>query len=373
MTAAQVVSSQTDIAWRSHAGIPIRNLWVLLVYAAGLAEFEGCLDLAIDDEAELPDVLARLLTVVVERRLRRSLTRNFEPKSAILSRVRGRIDWLKTVSERHLEQGRIGCRFEELTHDTTRNRLVRSALEAMRFVVTDREIARSCRDLARHLETNGVAAQRPSRADLSRDQIAQHDADDRLMVSVARLALDRVLPGESEGVSKLDRLARDEVRLRKIFEDAVAGFYRHELHGRDGWRVHSQAKLKWLQSSATLGIADLLPTMAADVIVDHGDRHRIVIDTKFTGIVTQGAYGNDRFKSAHIYQLYAYLRSQEGQSTLSNDASGILLHPSLDREVDENVIIQGHELRFATVDLSLPGDGIKQRLLQIVGALTIPQ
>lgn len=367
MTITQAASSPTGIAWRSHVGIPVRNLWVLLVYAAGLAKFEECLALDIDEGAELPDVLARLLTVVVERRLRRNLSRGFQPKSAILSRVRGRIDWLTTVSGRHLEQGRIGCRFEELTHDTTRNRLVRAALEAMRLVVTDGEIARRCRELARHLEANGVSAQLPSRSELSRDQIARHDVDDRLMVAVARLALERILPAEAEGVNTLNRLDRDEARLRKIFEDAVAGFYQHELHRRDGWRVHAQARLNWQQSSASPGIAGLLPTMTADIILDQGDRRRIVIDTKFTRIVTLGVHGNERFRSGHIYQLYAYLRSQEGRGIPPDEASGILLYPSLDCEIDEQVEIQGYELRFATVDLSEPGDGIRRRLIQIVG------
>ena len=30
----------SDQVWRSKKGIPIRNLWLLLVYASGLAEFE---------------------------------------------------------------------------------------------------------------------------------------------------------------------------------------------------------------------------------------------------------------------------------------------------------------------------------------------
>lgn len=366
MAAAPFDVTHSEPVWRSHVGIPIRNLWVLLVYAANLAQFEECLDLDVDEDAELPDVLAHLLTVVVERRLRRNLSRDFQPRNAVLSRVRGRIDWLTTVSGRYLEQGRIACRFEEFTHNTPRNRLVRAALEAIGPQVSDGKLARHCREFVRHLDAAGVKAQRPSRAELSKDQFARHDADDRLMVAVAKLALDRVLPAEIEGLNKLNRLERDEARLRKIFEDAIAGFYRHELRPCDGWHVHPQARLYWNGSCATPGIADLLPSMAADIIIDRRDRQRTVIDTKFTGILTVGPYGNDRLKSGHIYQLYTYLRSQEGLHPLSSRAAGILLHPSLNRELDERVTIQGHELRFATVDLSLPGDGIRQRLLQIM-------
>lgn len=367
MSSAEVVTPSCEAVWQSHIGIPVRSLWVLLVYAEKLMEFKECLNLSIDESTELPDVLARLLTIVVRRRLRQNLSRTFHPKNAVLSRVRGRIDLLKTFSGDYLKQARIVCRFEEFTHDTTRNRLVRAALEAMGSVVQNHEIANHCSELARHLEAKGVLAHLPSRSELTKDQIARHDADDRLMVAVAKLALNQVLPAEKEGAIKLAHPNRDEALLRKIFERAVAGFYRHELHGRDGWRVKSQAQIKWQINSETSGISNFLPSMIADIMITQGDKRCIVIDTKFTKIVTKGMFDKERFKSQHIYQLYTYLRSQEGLSSLLDNASGILLYPSVDGEYNEKVTVQGHELYFATVNLSLPGDEIRQRLLHIIG------
>ncbi len=71
---------------------------------------------------------------------------------------------------------------------------------------------------------------------------------------------------------------------------------------------------------------------------------RIVIDTKFTFIVTSGWFREETLKSGYIYQIYAYLRSQVGKGdSLSDSASGLLLHPSVGSMVDEIVIIQGIE------------------------------
>ncbi len=356
-----------DAVWRSYTGIPVRNLWMLLVYAAGLAEFLDCVDADVDEAAELPDLLARLLTVVVERRLRRSLSRGYQPRAELLPRVRGRIDWLETETGMHLRRGRIACRFEDLTQDTPRNRLVRSALETMQRRVRDRELAAACRRLADALRQVGVTAGRPSRAEMSRDQIARHDADDRLMVTVAGFALDSVLPSEAAGNTHLTRLNRDEHLLRRIFEKAVAGFYRHELHGREGWRVRSQASLAWEVELPTPGLIALLPSMAADLVLDQGLSRGIVLDTKFTGIITARPFGGEGLKSTHIYQLYAYLRSQSGRGDAMADvAEGVLLHPSLDRHVDEAVTIQGHRLRFVTVDLSMNSSDIRSALLKVV-------
>ena len=92
-----------------------------------------------------------------------------------------------------MQRGQVACRFEELTHDTPRNRLVRAALEAMRDRGADRWVASDCARLSRELSQAGVSDGRPSRAEMSRDQVAWHDSDDRVMAQVAQLALDLVL------------------------------------------------------------------------------------------------------------------------------------------------------------------------------------
>lgn len=353
--------------WHSHVGIPVRNLWMLLAYASGLARFLDPIEAAMDEDTELPDILARLLASLVERRLRRSLSRGYRTREDTLSRVRGRIDWLRTETGLLLQRGQIACRFEELTHDTPRNRLVRAALESMRHRVTDRQVAFNCARLARDLHQAGVSGVRPSRAEMSHDQIARHDNDDRVMVQVAELALDLMLPSEAAGTGKLTRLDRDEHLLRRIFEQAVAGLYRHELHGVDGWRVRPQARLHWQKGPSTPGLASLLPSMAADIILQHGPSRRIVLDTKFTNIVTGRHHGGVGFKSGHLYQLYAYLRSQTGLGDVAaNNAEGILLYPALKHHVDEAVMIQGHSFRFVTVDLAAPSAKLRSDLLDVV-------
>lgn len=353
--------------WRTQVGIPVRNLWMLLVYASGLARFLDATDGTLDDDADLPDLLARLLVIIVEQRLRRNLSKAYQSRRAVLARVRGRIDWLQTEVEQQLSRGRVTCRFEELTADTPRNRLVRHALETISTRLSNEDLRRQCRLLADDLRRLGVSSNVPSREAVAREHIARNDADDRLMVVAAQLALDLALPGEAAGDTKLPRLDRDEALLRRIFERAVAGIYRHELHGRDGWMVHSQKRLFWAVSDPTPGLEALLPSMSADIVLEQARQRRVVLDTKFTGILTGRPYGGDSLKSAYLYQLYAYLRSQADHGDIYADrAEGLLLHPVLDQEVDEAVTIQGHRIRFATVDLARSAADVRNRLLNLV-------
>ena len=349
--------------------IPVRNIWLLLLYASDLYCRMDASKLAGVEENpdDIPDLVAEILTYEVERRLARNLSLAWRRREAVLNRVRGRIDLRVTESRQLLDRGKVACRFDELTIDTPRNRLVRAALAKLAGVVGRSELARRCRSLAARLERLGVKGERPPRTEVSVDTFGRFDAGDRLMVAAARLAFDLALPNEEMGSSALTSPYRGIEWLRTLFERGVAGFYAVTL-SRDGWRVSHGRTIHWPQESPSPGIESLLPSMVTDIVLEHpGSGRRIVIDTKFNAILTPGHHRKESLRSGYIYQIYAYLRSQESDGNpLSANASGLLLHPSVGQMIDESVIIQGHPIRFATVDLSEFANQIRQRLLTLI-------
>ena len=84
----------------------------------------------------------------------------------------------------------------------------------------------------------------------------------------------------------------------------------------------------------------------------------------------KGGWHRERtLNSGYIYQIYAYLRSQERDyDPLSLHSTGILLHPAVEDGVDEAVVIQGHEIRFATVNLAADSRAIRNELLRLANA-----
>jgi 5-methylcytosine-specific restriction enzyme subunit McrC len=352
------------VAPRLIGRIPVRNIWLLFLYASDLAKFLGRYEAAVEASPEFSDLIARLLCYAVERRLRRNLSRGYRRREAILTRVRGRIDVLKTHSEGLLHQGMVACRFEEQSIDTSRNRLVRAALEALGNRVNEAMLAHQCRRFAGDLGRQGVGGTRPSRAAIASDQISRHDAEDLLMVTLARMVFDLVLPTEETGGHALTDVGRDEVLVRRLFEKAIGNFYAAELSPSHGWKVCRGQRLQWPVESATKGISGILPGMITDIVLDNRtDQRRIIIDTKFTGIFGRSAYRDKVLKSAYLYQMYAYLRSQERpDDPLTANAEGLMLHPAVDCDIDETVRIQGHDIRFVTVDLVQPTSDILARL-----------
>jgi 5-methylcytosine-specific restriction enzyme subunit McrC len=106
----------------------------------------------------------------------------------------------------------------------------------------------------------------------------------------------------------------------------------------------------------------------AECGLDHfAQGQRIVIDTKFNSVLTRGWYREKNIRSGYLHQMYAYLRSQEGDGdSLSENAAGLLLHPAVEETLNESVLIQNHEIRFATVDLAATVLEIREQLLQVL-------
>ena len=351
-----------------HIGrVPVRNLWLLMLYASDLFRTRGIGKVGLEDSPdELPDLVAEILARAVEQRQRRHLSQGYRSREAVLNRVRGRIDVLKTERHQLLARGLVACRFDELTIDTPRNRFVRAALESICRIVRRQDVAHRCRSLAAGMKAQGVSGIAPSRAEMSVDRFGRNDADDRFMVAAAKLAFDLTLPTESLGLSVLSLPDREVTWVRRLFERAVGGFYDVVLSPH-GWLVRCGGTLGWQIEQKTPGIDQILPTMRTDVVLDHApSSRRIVIDTKFTSIVTAGWYREETLRSGYVYQIYAYLRSQVGRGDdLADSATGLLLHPSVGGMVDETVTIQGQRIRFATVDLAAPSGEIRSQLLRL--------
>lgn len=348
--------------------IPVRNLWLLMLYASDLTRIQGAFDALVErDFEDLPNLVARLLADVSENRIRRNLTRGLRHQERVVTRVRGRIDILTTEARSLLAKGEVFCHFEELTINTPRNRLVRAGLDIMARLAHDNNLRHRCRTLAASLVRAGVTSGRPSRAELAGDQIGRNDASDRLMVALAQLAFDLALPTEEAGSTPLVAADREEVWVRRLFEKAVLGFARVEFQPL-GVRVRSGAILDWQVSSASVGLAAILPRMVTDIVLDRPDAgRRLVIETKFTSILAAGRF-RESLKSEYLYQMYAYLRSQEGRDPDWDLARGLFLHPAINATIHERVVIQSHPITFATVDLSRPANAIGNELRGLISA-----
>ena len=339
-----------------------------MLYASKLYQRNNLLrDKGVEENPEdLYDLVAEVLVGAVERRLQRNLGRQYRKHEAILTRVRGQIDILTTASRMLLSQGRIACKFDELSVDNLTNRLLHAALDIASRRVADSTLERRCRNLAVLFTQYGVSSQQLSARDAARITLGRNEREDAEAVDAARLLMEMSIPAEQSGPTTTRNAERDAALIRQLYEAAVRGFYRASLTPE--WSVEvGETQHHWPLTAATPGLAAILPSMKTDTLIQSKER-RIIVETKFADALKPNQYGSLRLSRDHIFQLYAYVQSQHGVDELSCSTEGVLLYPVVGRHLDESATIQGHRYRFMTVDLRASARDIRETLLSVVDA-----
>ncbi|OBB19696.1 5-methylcytosine-specific restriction endonuclease system specificity protein McrC [Mycolicibacterium setense] len=357
--------TQPGVVASGNTGIPVRNLWLLMLYASRLYQrSEFVRDRGVEDNPEdMFDLISEVLVTAVERRLQRSLGGQYRERAATLARVRGRIDLLTTESKQLLAQGRVACRFDELSVDNLRNRVLFTALAIAAQRVDDPTLERRARGLADALTQYEVSPRLVTSREAGQLTLGRNEQDDVEAVDAARLLLQMEIPAEDTGRAHGRDPEREAAEVRRLYEAAVRGFYKAAL--RPQWSVaDGETQHHWPVANPTEGLMSVLPIMKTDTLLEIGDR-RIIVETKFSDALKPNQFGLPKLSRSHIFQLYAYVQSQHGRDELSGTAEGVLLYPVAGQHLDESAIIQGHRYRFLTVDLASDAHEIRETLLSV--------
>jgi len=366
MLSGRTSSTSTSVHYTEY-GIPIRNLWHMCLYAWNEIPLQK--HWAMDDVENAPtlDVLfASVLAKLIQQRLRIGLGRDYVNEGQAIRGVRGRINFTESLKQQTFERGQAYCEFPHYSPNIPRNQIVRSTLarlvQAGNFG-PDQALANELRHRLRVLTRalDGIDLIELKLALIRRQQFGRNDGDYRLMMAICELILLRQMPSEQAERLGLPAIDRDGLILHNIYERFVANFYRVHLKG---WTVHPQVRLSWHARRDN----SYLPSMQPDLILeDNAMGNMLVLDTKFTPkSLVENEWGKLKFDSTHLYQVYAYLRSQEHISEQYGKATGILLYPTVDHHLSEVIELEGHVIRIECVDLKAEWQNIEGQLLDLV-------
>jgi 5-methylcytosine-specific restriction enzyme subunit McrC len=346
-------------------GIPIRNLWHMLLYAWNEYPVNGHWMLAsVENGPTLDALLATILAKLVEQRLRIGLGRSYINEAQTIHGIRGRVDFTASLKYDMFERGQAHCRFQHYSANAPKNQIIRATLMRLAQVGDFGYDQASADKLRHHLRGLTRALEGISLIELTPDLIRRQatvrdDGDYRLMLAICELILQRQMPMETSGGHYLPGIQRQALVLYNVYERFVANFYRLRLQG---YTVKAQSRLAW---HARQDIP-YLPVMKPDLILQSSNA-LFVMDTKFTAnSLVENRWGKQLFDSSHLYQMYAYLTTQRHLSTQHQKAIGILLYPTVTQKLSERIELGDHIIRIECVDLSAAWQDVEEQLLGII-------
>lgn len=340
--------------------IPIRNLFLLLCYAWGRLEEGDIIAVAAEDCDQTSQLLARILIHSVRRLIKEGLDRSYVSHTDDMRILRGRMLVGETIKRQLLLSGRLRATYDELSEDNLLNRIIKATLLRLSHVA---ELAPKTQSDLLHLaqRLRDISPVRLTPSVFRQVQIHRHNGFYGLVIDVCELVYFSTFVSEEDGEIHFRDFVRDENRMWQVFQDFIRNFYR--LHYPE-CNVRAEQIVWDLESDAPTS-PRFLPKMMTDIVIRDPGRV-IVIDTKFYQEALTKSFGAEMARSAHLYQLFAYLRNLQPTVETDIKLGGVLLYPTVKYELNEHYRVQQCSMWLATVDLSKDWKAIEHRLHQIL-------
>jgi 5-methylcytosine-specific restriction enzyme subunit McrC len=340
--------------------IPVQNFYYLLCYAWDKLEESKVVDVGRDDYEQLVNLFARVLCSGLEHLLKRGLDQGYREHRQVYPGIRGKIDFAGSLKGHHLPMGRAVCVFEEMTHDVLHNRIIKKTVQnLLRAEELDLKLADklgAC--LARMGDVSDIHL---AAAAFNSVQLHSNNGFYAFILSLCRLIHEAAVIDVENGRLRFRDFAQDDTAMASLFERFLLNFYKRELAG---FKVRSEG-LPWANTVGSPADLELLPRMRTDVSLESANK-KIIIDAKYYSETAQTHFGKESVRSAHLYQLFAYLRNVAAGGGVDAAAEGILLYPQVDRTLDLRFTVHGHPVRIATVNLATDWRMIHDFLLRLV-------
>ena len=342
--------------------IPIRNLYHLYAYAWDQFHFVHRVRTGEESGPDAAPFFAKIILQGCQQIFRRGVDRAYHTFEEELPLVRGRINLTRTLRHGSLDRARVWCEYDELRHDGLQNRLIKATLVRLRDQPhVPSPLRAEIAKIVRTFETLGVKDILIKSQDFRRVQLHRNNAFYGFLLHVCELVHQGSFAEQTGSASPFASLLEDETRMNRIFERFVRNFFRQE---QDELAVSSE-RIDWDMSDEGGAALELLPSMQTDVSL-RGPKRTVIIDAKYYAQTLHTHHDKERLRSAHLYQLFAYLKNMERRVEPDNCAEGILLYPTVNDEVRFSAVIQGHRMSARTIDLAKPWREIHCGLLSIL-------
>jgi len=342
--------------------IPIRNYYYLLCYAWDQLRESQVVGVNASDYGQITNLFARVLSSGLHHLIKRGLSHGYSELQEVVNGVRGRIDFASSVKMNLLPLGRSSCVVEKLTADVMHNRIIKSTVC---YLLRSDDLDENLRNA---LQMCLFRMSRVSDVDIdvamsARVQFHSNTGFYGFLLRICRLIYDSGVIDQQTGRLKFRDFERDRRAMAYLFQRFVLNFFRRE---QSTYSARSDS-LRWQDTAGDPDDLSHLPRMITDVTLE-SPRRLIIIDAKYYPEPMQRNFGKDSVRSAHLYQLFAYLKNAEKKyRRQEGELEGILLYPLSGTKLDLRFTIHGHLIRVVTLDLAADWRQIHDSLCELIG------
>jgi len=340
--------------------IPIRNIYYMLCYAWGYLKEEFDSKFGVEDFSDIHNLLAALYVNGTVNLIKRGLNKYYVERNDDLATIKGKIDLSETLKNQGLIKKKINCVYDEFSKDIVLNQIVGTTL---RILSKDLKIKEDLKGSIIRLMPyfSHLKKVEFSHNLFSRLRFTRNNYHYQILINISYLIYQGLIASDEGDKILFNDFIRDS-QMATLFEKFVLNYYKEKLPNKY-YYVHSP-RINWqlLEEDSNM---TYLPSMQTDVTVENKlENWQLIIDAKYySNTLVESYRGNEeKVRNQHLYQLFTYVNNSDFKGIVK----GMLLYPTINKEIDEEYQMKYNSLYIKTLNLDQDFEAIEDRLESLI-------
>ncbi|SEH88150.1 5-methylcytosine-specific restriction enzyme subunit McrC [Ruminococcus flavefaciens] len=340
----------------SDKGIFIQNIYYMLSYAFQILKQEDYKHVAGEKFDKIHDLFAAILEKGVARQVKQGLYREYVPMQEDLSVMRGKLSINETLRLQVQREQKLSCEFDEFSEDNIYNQILKVTI--YRLISVDGVAAERRQALKKLIVFFGnVKLIHSDHIAWNRLIYQRNNRNYELLLNICYLVLNGLLQTTEDGNYKL--ISFSDEHMERLYEKFILEYYKQHHP-----ELSPEAPvIDWNHTEMPdPNMIQFLPRMKTDIVLQKGDK-KLIIDAKYYGQAMIKNYNKETLRSAHLYQIFAYVKNMDTKNT--GNVSGLLLYAKTEDEMfpdGQPFIISGNSIGARTLDLNQEFKNISNQL-----------
>ncbi len=342
--------------------IPIENIYYLLCYAWNQLDEAERIKVSASDYTKYVDLFAKVLKNSCAYIFKRGLDREYLRECSELTKLKGKIDFSNNMKSITCSSSRLYCEYDDLSNDVLHNQIIKSTIYiVLRIKDLDPAIHKDLADIYKRMML--VSDIRLDSSHFKRVRLHRNNLFYRFALNICYLIHENIVLDEKSGNFEFVDFVRDDRKMANLFENFIRNFYKKHLNG-SSYEVKPEI-IKWNLTLADPFSLEYLPQMKTDISIT-SDTRKIIIDTKYYKECLQEYYNKETIISSNLYQIFTYVKNAEAQGGAAINCEGILIYPTVKKELDVTYPMGNHKISVKTINLKQEWKNISRDLMKII-------
>ena len=338
-------------------GILVSNIFYMLSYAYQALNQDTYRDIDAECFDNVLDLLAAILAKGITQQLKQGLSREYVENKDTLEILKGKICIKESMPYIMRDERRLTCCYDEYSANHQMNQILKTAAW---FLICHGDVKPDNRDALKKaymLFLSEIDVLQPSEINWRSLNYHRNNATYKMLMNICYFVIHDMLLTTRDGKHRLAKYFNDR-QMSDLYERFILEYYKK--HHPD---YKPEAKqIRWDVEGDTVH----LPKMLSDIVLtkDRGSR-KLIIDAKYYRTIMQSQYETEKFRSGHLYQMFAYVKNEDKDQTGLVD--GVLLYAKTEEEAPpaKDYVISGNRIGVRVLDLNKSFRRISEQLDRI--------